>query len=157
VRTAARPTWVVAKGGITSHDVAVHGLSIRRAEVLGQLLPGMVPVFRPLQAAAEAIGMPYVIPAQRVDLSSHAQRIADAADTLTNPALAGAAHDYAAFLDDLAARRDPLWRTVTVAVTAHGEKGRDTEVLRRPTTPPPPCPRSARRPPCWTVPAPPRC
>jgi len=72
-----------------------------------------------------------VISAQRVDLSSHARRVADAADTLTNPALAGAAHDYAAFLDDLAARRDPLRRTVTVAVTAHGEKGRDTEVLRR--------------------------
>jgi hypothetical protein len=72
-----------------------------------------------------------VISAQRVDLSSHAQRIADAADTIGNPALAEAAHDYAAFLDDLAARRDPLWRTVTVAVTATGEEGRNTEVLRR--------------------------
>jgi PrgI family protein len=72
-----------------------------------------------------------VISAQRVDLSSHAQRIADAAEAIGNPALAEAAHDYAAFLDDLAARRDPLWRTVTVAVTATGEKGRDTEVLRR--------------------------
>src|SRR5215471_14476294 len=72
-----------------------------------------------------------VISAQRVDLSSHAGRIAEAADTIGNLALAEAAHDYAAFLDDLAARRDPLWRTVTVAVTAAGEKGRDTEVLRR--------------------------
>ncbi|MDG4795385.1 PrgI family protein [Micromonospora sp. WMMD1082] len=72
-----------------------------------------------------------VISAQRVDLSSHAQRIADTADTLANPALAEAAVDYAEFLDDLAARRDPLWRTVTIAVTARGEKGRDTEVLRR--------------------------
>ena len=43
----ARPAWVIAKGGITSHDVAVHGLGIRRATVLGQLLPGMVSVFRP--------------------------------------------------------------------------------------------------------------
>lgn len=81
-----------------------------------------------LNSLAEPVQI--VISAQRVDLSSHAQRIADAADTLTNPALAEAAHDYAAFLDDLAMRRDPLWRTVTVAVTAHGEKGRDTEVLR---------------------------
>jgi hypothetical protein len=72
-----------------------------------------------------------VISAQRVDLSSHAQRIADNAETITNPALAGAARDYADFLDDLAVRRDPLWRTVTVAVTAAGAKGRDTEVLRR--------------------------
>jgi hypothetical protein len=72
-----------------------------------------------------------VISAQRVDLSSHAQRIAETADTIGNPALAEVAHDYAEFLDDLAARRDPLWRTVTLAVTATGEKGRDTEVLRR--------------------------
>jgi hypothetical protein len=72
-----------------------------------------------------------VISAQRVDLSSHAQRIAEGAETIANPALADAARDYASFLDDLAARRDPLWRTVTVAVTATGDKGRDTEVLRR--------------------------
>ncbi|MGV9764974.1 PrgI family protein [Micromonospora tulbaghiae] len=72
-----------------------------------------------------------VISAQRVDLSSHAQRIADNAETIANPALADAARDYADFLDDLAARRDPLWRTVTVAVTATGDRGRDTEVLRR--------------------------
>ncbi|GIF47492.1 PrgI family protein [Asanoa ferruginea] len=72
-----------------------------------------------------------VISTQRVDLSSHAQRIADGAETIGNPALADAARDYAAFLDDLAARRDPLWRTVTVAVTATGDKGRDTEVMRR--------------------------
>ena len=58
---AAHPSWVVAKGGITSHDVAVRGLGIRRAEVLGQLLPGMVSVFRPVQAAPEAVGMPYVV------------------------------------------------------------------------------------------------
>ncbi len=72
-----------------------------------------------------------VISAQRVDLSSHAQRIAERAEAIGNPALAEAAHDYAAFLDDVAARRDPLWRTVTVAVTATGANGRDTEVLRR--------------------------
>ena len=37
---AARPAWVIAKGGITSHDVMLHGLGIRRAEVAGQLFPG---------------------------------------------------------------------------------------------------------------------
>jgi uncharacterized protein YgbK (DUF1537 family) len=58
---AAKPSWVVAKGGITSHDVAVRGLSIRRAEVIGQLLPGMVSVFRPVEASPEAVGMPYVV------------------------------------------------------------------------------------------------
>jgi uncharacterized protein YgbK (DUF1537 family) len=63
VRTslAAHPAWVVAKGGITSHDVAVRGLGIRRAEVVGQLFPGMVSVFRPIEAAPEAVGTPYVV------------------------------------------------------------------------------------------------
>jgi uncharacterized protein YgbK (DUF1537 family) len=58
---AARPAWVVAKGGITSHDVAVRGLGIRRAEVAGQLFPGVISVFQPLDAAPEALGMPYVV------------------------------------------------------------------------------------------------
>jgi uncharacterized protein YgbK (DUF1537 family) len=58
---AAKPAWVIAKGGITSHDVALHGLGIRRAEVTGQLFPGLISVFRPLDAAPEAIGMPYVV------------------------------------------------------------------------------------------------
>jgi uncharacterized protein YgbK (DUF1537 family) len=56
-----RPGWVIAKGGITSHDVAVHGLGLRRAEVLGQLLPGMISVFRPTDADPDALGMPYVV------------------------------------------------------------------------------------------------
>ncbi len=58
---AAGPAWVVAKGGITSHDVAVRGLGIRRAEVAGQLFPGVISVFRPLDAAPEALGKPYVV------------------------------------------------------------------------------------------------
>jgi uncharacterized protein YgbK (DUF1537 family) len=57
----ARPAWVIAKGGITSHDVAVRGLGIRRAKVLGQLLDGMVSVFRPVEADPRAVGMPYVV------------------------------------------------------------------------------------------------
>jgi uncharacterized protein YgbK (DUF1537 family) len=57
----ARPAWVVAKGGITSHDVAVRGLGMRRARVLGQLLPGQVSVFEPLDAAPEVTGTPYVV------------------------------------------------------------------------------------------------
>jgi uncharacterized protein YgbK (DUF1537 family) len=57
----ARPAWVLAKGGITAHDVAVHGLGLRRAEVAGQLLPGLISVFRPLDAAAGAAGLPFVV------------------------------------------------------------------------------------------------
>ena len=58
---AARPAWVVAKGGITSHDTARHGLGIRRAEVAGQLFPGIISLLWPLDAAPEAIGVPYVV------------------------------------------------------------------------------------------------
>jgi uncharacterized protein YgbK (DUF1537 family) len=58
---AAKPAWVIAKGGITSHDVAVQGLGIRRAEVAGQLFPGLVSVFCPIDAAPEAVGVPYVV------------------------------------------------------------------------------------------------
>ncbi|RPJ50938.1 MAG: hypothetical protein EHM21_03870 [Chloroflexi bacterium] len=40
-----RPRYLLAKGGITSSDVATRGLGIRRALVLGQIMPG-VPVWR---------------------------------------------------------------------------------------------------------------
>jgi len=71
------------------------------------------------------------VSAQRVDLSSHAQRIADTAGTLADPALADAAFDYGEFLLDIAAERDPLWRTVTIACTAAGGKGAPAEAMRR--------------------------
>lgn len=58
---AARPSWMIAKGGITSHDVAVRSLRTRRAHVLGQALPGIVSIFQPVEAAPDAIGMPYVV------------------------------------------------------------------------------------------------
>ncbi len=40
-----RPAWVIAKGGITSSDVATCGLGVRRAWVMGQAIPG-VPIWR---------------------------------------------------------------------------------------------------------------
>ncbi|MCX6049087.1 MAG: hypothetical protein NT075_28635, partial [Chloroflexi bacterium] len=40
-----RPRYLLAKGGITSSDVATQALGVRRALVLGQILPG-VPVWR---------------------------------------------------------------------------------------------------------------
>jgi uncharacterized protein YgbK (DUF1537 family) len=58
---AAQPAWVIAKGGITAHDVARHGLGIRRAAVAGQLFPGVISVFHPIDAAPAAVGMPYVV------------------------------------------------------------------------------------------------
>lgn len=56
--------WVVAKGGITSHDVATEGLGIRRATVLGQLFPGIVSVWRAEPGPgddARLSGLPYVV------------------------------------------------------------------------------------------------
>lgn len=41
----ARPGFVIAKGGITAHDLATHAFGARRILVLGQLLPG-VPLWR---------------------------------------------------------------------------------------------------------------
>ena len=72
-----------------------------------------------------------VVAARRVDLTSHAQRVAEAAQALPHPALADAALDYADFLLQVAAQRDPLWRTVTIACTAHGERGAAAEAMRR--------------------------
>lgn len=52
----ARPRWVIGKGGITSSDLVTHGLGLRRAWVLGQMLPGQVPAWGP--AAADEDGGP---------------------------------------------------------------------------------------------------
>lgn len=51
--------FVVAKGGITSNDVAVKSLGVRRAQVLGQVVPG-VPAWR-LGEETRAPGASYVV------------------------------------------------------------------------------------------------
>lgn len=53
------PRYILAKGGITSSDTATQGLGVRRATVLGQILPG-VPVW---QTGAESRwpGLIYVV------------------------------------------------------------------------------------------------
>ena len=79
VRTA-RPAWVVAKGGITSHEVAAHGLGIRRARVEGQFWAGQVSLFSAEEAPEEVLGMPYVVFPGNV---GGAQSLADVVDTLT--------------------------------------------------------------------------
>jgi len=54
-------SFVVAKGGITSSDIATKGLEVRRAEVAGPLLPpGIVPVWI-LPDENDFPGLPYVI------------------------------------------------------------------------------------------------
>ena len=54
-----QPAYIVAKGGITSHELAQYGLGCRRATVLGQLVAG-VPVWR-LDRAETFENIPYVV------------------------------------------------------------------------------------------------
>jgi uncharacterized protein YgbK (DUF1537 family) len=56
---ACQPRYLVAKGGITSSDVATRGLEVRRAMVMGQVLPG-VPVWK-LGEEARYPGMAYIV------------------------------------------------------------------------------------------------
>jgi uncharacterized protein YgbK (DUF1537 family) len=58
-RIAVKPRYVIAKGGITASDVATKGLNVKRALVLGQILPG-VPVWR-LGHESRYEGIPYVV------------------------------------------------------------------------------------------------
>ncbi|MEO0060877.1 MAG: hypothetical protein RL343_495 [Actinomycetota bacterium] len=51
--------FVIAKGGITSNDVASIGLEVRHATVIGPLLPGLVSLWRPVDGVA--VGMPFVV------------------------------------------------------------------------------------------------
>jgi uncharacterized protein YgbK (DUF1537 family) len=54
-----KPKYIVAKGGITSSDVATKGLNVQRAHVLGQALKG-VPVWK-LGNETMFPNMPYII------------------------------------------------------------------------------------------------
>ncbi|MDZ5784299.1 four-carbon acid sugar kinase family protein [Marinococcus luteus] len=56
---ACQPAFVVAKGGITSSDVGTKGLFVKKAEVLGQIAPG-VPVWQ-TDEKSRFPGIPYVI------------------------------------------------------------------------------------------------
>lgn len=54
-----QPRYIVAKGGITSSDIAVKGLNVRRAIVMGQVLPG-VPAWK-LGPESRYPGMAYIV------------------------------------------------------------------------------------------------
>jgi uncharacterized protein YgbK (DUF1537 family) len=59
VTSANRPRFLIAKGGITSSDLAVRALSVRRALVRGQMLPGTIPLWELLDGRLP--GLPYVV------------------------------------------------------------------------------------------------
>lgn len=56
---SARPRYLLAKGGVTSSDIATQGLEVKRAMVLGQILPG-VPVWQ-IGPESRHPGMPYIV------------------------------------------------------------------------------------------------
>jgi uncharacterized protein YgbK (DUF1537 family) len=66
--------FVVAKGGITSSDVGTRGLGVRRAEVAGQMLPGIVSVWV-LPEESAFPGLPYVIFAGNVGESGSLAKV----------------------------------------------------------------------------------
>ena len=56
---SVKPKFVVGKGGITSSDLATKSLKIKRAMVLGQIIPG-VPVWEQ-QEESKFPGVPYIV------------------------------------------------------------------------------------------------
>ena len=79
-RLREAPAFVVAKGGITSSDVGVKALQVRRADVAGQIRPG-IPVWR-LGAESRFPGIPYVIfPGNVGEVST----LREAVEILTEP------------------------------------------------------------------------
>jgi len=75
-----RPGFVIAKGGITSSDIATDALGIARAWVRGSLLPGIVSLWEAASGPAE--GLPYVVFAGNVgdddSLADVVERLEDA-------------------------------------------------------------------------------
>jgi len=74
------PRFVVAKGGITSSDVAARGLGIERAIVRGPMLPGIVSLWEPVDGPAR--GIPYIVFAGNV---GSPESLADVVDLLARP------------------------------------------------------------------------
>jgi uncharacterized protein YgbK (DUF1537 family) len=54
-----QPSYLVAKGGITSHQILAEGLRVKQARVLGQILPG-IPVIS-LPNSHQYPSLPYII------------------------------------------------------------------------------------------------
>ncbi|KAF7560938.1 hypothetical protein G7046_g3205 [Stylonectria norvegica] len=55
-----KPRYVIAKGGITSSDMATKGLRMKRASIVGQAAPG-VPLWRCDEPESKWPGLPYVV------------------------------------------------------------------------------------------------
>ncbi|KAL8324197.1 hypothetical protein RB597_007776 [Gaeumannomyces tritici] len=60
VNLDTRPRYIIAKGGITSSDMATKGLRFKRAEIVGQAAAG-VPLWRCDEPESKWAGIPYVV------------------------------------------------------------------------------------------------
>lgn len=78
VLAARPPRFVVAKGGITSSDVATKGLEFRHANVVGPMLPGIVSLWSGQDGPAA--GIPYIVFAGNV---GGAESLADVVQKLS--------------------------------------------------------------------------
>lgn len=58
-KVETQPRYILAKGGITSSDIATKGLNVKRARVLGQILAG-IPVWQ-LGAESRFPQIPYIV------------------------------------------------------------------------------------------------
>lgn len=74
-RLSIRPSFIVAKGGITSSDVGVKALRVRKALVKGQIRPG-IPVWQTGEESRFP-GLPYVIFPGNVGAEDDLRRIAE--------------------------------------------------------------------------------
>ncbi|RED49268.1 four-carbon acid sugar kinase family protein [Seonamhaeicola aphaedonensis] len=54
-----RPKYLIAKGGITSHDLAIKGLEMTRSKVIGQIQPG-IPVWK-MDTETKFPNLPYIV------------------------------------------------------------------------------------------------
>ncbi|TPX15799.1 uncharacterized protein E0L32_000133 [Thyridium curvatum] len=60
VELKTKPRYVIAKGGITSSDMASKGLRMKRADIVGQAAAG-VPLWRCDEPSSKWPGLPYVV------------------------------------------------------------------------------------------------
>jgi uncharacterized protein YgbK (DUF1537 family) len=79
------PRFFVAKGGITSSDIATRSLDVRRAVVRGQILPG-IPVWQ-LGAESRFPGMNYIVFPGNVGEADALQQLVQKLNTACEPIL----------------------------------------------------------------------
>jgi hypothetical protein len=121
--TSISPAGVLTSEGSGKRLIAcgTTNIHLRTGGEQAALLDGFGRFLNSLTGPAQLL-----VAAQRHDLTVYAQATADFAPRLPHPALQTAADDYAAFLLDLDADRDPLRRQVLAVVT--GEYAADAAV-----------------------------